>query len=299
MDNRSEVREFLTSRRARLTPEQAGIPRGSNRRVPGLRRGEVALLADVSVEYYAKLERGNLAGASAGILDAIARALQLDAAERSHLFDLARAATGHVLGQPRRKPKSWTTRPGLQLVLDAITGGPAFVRNGRMDILAANPLGRIFYDQVLDGPGRGNIARFAFLDERAHAFYPDWPAAADIIVAILRTEAGRDPFDRGLQDLVGELSTCSDEFRVRWGAHNVRQHSIGVKSFHHHAVGEVTFGYEELKLVADPSLSLLIYTAERNSPTAERLQLLASLAATEAHTALLPNASSNPAPERP
>lgn len=284
MDNRNEVREFLTSRRARLSPEQAGIPVGSNRRVPGLRRGEVATLAGVSVEYYSKIERGNLVGASESILDAIARGLQLDAAERAHLFDLARAATGPALRAPRRGLKGWTARPGLQLVLDTITGGPAFVRNGRMDILATNALGRSFYDRVFESPGNGNIARYAFLDDRSRDFYPDWPAAADITVAILRTEAGRDPYDRGLQELVGELSTRSDEFRTRWGAHNVRQHSTGVKDFHHHAVGDLTLIYESLELTSEPGLSLLIYCAETGSPTEERLRLLASLAATENHT---------------
>ncbi|WP_460795362.1 helix-turn-helix transcriptional regulator [Microbacterium sp. GXF0217] len=280
MDNRSEVREFLTSRRASLTPEQAGFPAGSNRRVPGLRRGEVAVLADVSVEYYSKIERGNLVGASEAVLEAISRALQLDAAERSHLFDLARAATGPALGKPRRTPKLGPPRASLQLVLDAITGGPAFVRNGRMDIIATNPLGHLFYDEALNGPGKGNIARYAFLDDRAESFYPDWSRAADITVAILRTEAGRDPYDKGLQDLVGELSTRSDEFRTRWGAHNVRQHTAGEKGFHHHAVGELTLTYEQMSLNADPGLSLLIYTAEPGSATHERLQLLASLATT-------------------
>ncbi|KQP56859.1 helix-turn-helix transcriptional regulator [Agreia sp. Leaf283] len=280
MDNRDEVREFLTSRRARLTPEQAGLAQGGTRRVPGLRRGEVAQLAGVSVEYYAKIERGNLVGTSDSVLDAIARALQLDSAERAHLADLARTATGPALTTPRRRPRGWAPRAGLQRAMDAITGGPAFVRNGRMDILATNSLGRIFYDEAFDGPGGGNIARYAFLDERATSFYPDWPAAADITVAILRTEAGRDPHDRGLQDLVGELSTRSDEFRTRWGAHNVRQHSTGTKTFHHHAVGELTLSYEGLELVAEPGLSLLIYTAEVGSPSDERLRLLASLAVT-------------------
>lgn len=283
MDNHSEVREFLTSRRARLTPEQAGLQAGRNRRVPGLRRGEVAMLADVSVEYYSKIERGNLTGASDAVLNAISRALQLDAAERAHLFDLARAATAPAQGAPRPRPKGWVARPGLQLILETITGGPAFVRNGRMDILATNVLGRIFYDEAFDGPGRGNIARYAFLDERARNFYPDWGKAADITVQILRTEAGRDPDDKGLQDLVGELSTHSDEFRTRWGAHDVRQHTTGTKRFRHHAVGELTLTYEELALTAEAGLSLLVYAAEPASATEERLRLLASLAATGDH----------------
>jgi transcriptional regulator with XRE-family HTH domain len=281
VDIRQQVREFLTTRRARLTPDSAGLSAGSNRRVPGLRRTEVAMLADVSIEYYSRLERGNIGGVSDSVLNAIARALQLDDAEREHLFDLARAANGSTTAVPRRKPKQWTPRPGLQLALDAITAGPAFVRNGRMDVLATNSLGRAFYDHVLDEPGRGNLARFNFLDERSRAFYPDWEAAADVSVAILRTEVGRDPRDKQLHDLIGELSTISEDFRTRWGVHNVRRHGSGTKNFHHHIVGDLTLTYEGLELTAEPGLSLLIYTAERGSPSQERLGLLASWAATD------------------
>ncbi|MEQ6898336.1 helix-turn-helix transcriptional regulator [Microbacterium sp. KR10-403] len=282
MDNRSEVREFLMSRRARLTPEQAGITVAGNRRVAGLRRSEVAMLADVSIEYYTKIERGNVAGVSDSVLDAVARALQLDDAEREHLFDLARVAHGGAEPVKRRKPSRWAPRETLTRALDAVTAGPAFVRNGRMDVLATNALGAAFYDHVLEPPSRGNLARFAFLDERARDFYSDWDAAADVTVAILRTEAGRDPRDKRLHDLIGELSTCSDEFRTRWGAHNVRRHGSGTKSFHHHLVGDLTLGYEGLELTAEPGLSFLIYTAESGSPSQERLNLLASWSATPA-----------------
>jgi hypothetical protein len=241
------------------------------------------MLAAVSIEYYAKIERGNLAGVSDTILDAVAGALQLDDAEREHLFDLARVANG--LSQPvrRRKPQKWVARESLTRALDVITNGPAFVRNGRMDILATNVLGRAFYDYVFDGPGQGNLARFCFLDERAKTFYPDWEAAGDVTVSILRTEAGRDPRDKQLHDLVGELSTLSDAFRTRWGAHNVRRHGSGTKNFHHHEVGELTLTYEGMELTAEPGLSLLIYTAEPGSASQERLRLLASLAATPRH----------------
>lgn len=271
------------SRRAKVTPEQVGLPISGQRRVTGLRRSEVAMLAAVSIEYYAKIERGNLAGVSDTILDAVAGALQLDDAEREHLFDLARVANG--LSQPvrRRKPQKWVARESLTRALDVITNGPAFVRNGRMDILATNVLGRAFYDYVFDGPGQGNLARFCFLDERAKTFYPDWEAAGDVTVSILRTEAGRDPRDKQLHDLVGELSTLSDAFRTRWGAHNVRRHGSGTKNFHHHEVGELTLTYEGMELTAEPGLSLLIYTAEPGSASQERLRLLASLAATPRH----------------
>jgi transcriptional regulator with XRE-family HTH domain len=279
VDNRAEVREFLTSRRAKISPERAGLLAGSRRRVPGLRRSEVAALADVSVEYYAKLERGNLAGVSPHVLEAVARALQLDDAEREHLLNLAHAADGSdALTRPRRRSaQTWTAHRGLQWTLDAVTGGPAFVRNGRMDILATNHLARAFYADVFaDAANQANLARFAFLDPASRRFYPDWDQAADMVVAILRTEAGRDPHDKDLHDLVGELSTRSDAFRVRWGAHDVRRHGSGTKRFRHQLVGELTLAYEGLELTAEPDLTLTVYTAEPGSPSEEGLRLLAS-----------------------
>jgi transcriptional regulator with XRE-family HTH domain len=294
VDNRTEVREFLISRRAKISPEQAGLRAGTNRRVPGLRRTEVAALAGVSIEYYAKLERGALAGVSASVLDAIARALQLDDAERAHLFDLARAADGSgALMRPRRgSAKQWTPHASLQWTLDAVTEGPAFVRNGRMDLLAANRLARAFYAQVYADPtGPPNLARFTFLDDNARQFYPDWDSAADICVAILRTEAGRDPRDRDLHDLVGELSTRSIEFRTRWGAHNVRHHGTGAKTFRHHIVGDLTLAYEGLEMAAEPGLTLTIYTAEPGSPSEDALRVLASWAASQESGATAQNLS--------
>ncbi|MYW98713.1 MULTISPECIES: helix-turn-helix transcriptional regulator [unclassified Streptomyces] len=284
MDNREEVREFLTSRRAKITPDQAGLPTGSRRRVPGLRRSEVAALADMSVEYYSKLERGDLSGVSPGVLEALARALRLDDAERAHLVNLAQTADGSdSLTRPRRRAatRQWTPHRSLQWTLDAITAGPAFVRNGRMDILAANPLFRAFYTDLYATPGnQQNLARFTFLDPAARRFYPDWDAFADITVAIVRTEAGRNPHDKDLHDLVGELSTRSDAFRTRWGAHNVRHHSTGTKHFHHHAVGDLALAFEGLDMASAPGLNLTIYTAEPGSPSEEGLRLLATWAAT-------------------
>ncbi|WP_144672276.1 helix-turn-helix transcriptional regulator [Arthrobacter sp. U41] len=281
MDNQSETRDFLATRRAKITPEQAGLPvYGGNRRVPGLRRGEVAMLAGVSVEYYTRLERGNLSGVSEGVLEALAQALQLDEAERAHLFDLARAASTTRKPQ-RRRPAVQPVRASVQLMLDAITNAPAFVRNGRLDVLAANQLGRAMYSEMYGGPARpANFARFLFLDDRSRGFYPDWERAANDTVAILRTEAGRDPYDRGLTDLVGELSTRSEEFRTRWAAHNVRLHHTGRKHFRHPVVGDLHLMYESLDLSADAGLSLLVYTAEPGSPTGDALRLLASWAAT-------------------
>ena len=270
------------SRRAKVSPERACIRGGGPRRVPGLRRSEVAALAGMSVEYYSKLERGALAGASASVLAAVARALQLDDAERAHLFDLARAADGTVaVERPgRRHSRPAPARPSVQRVLDACTQGPAFVCNGRMDILATNALARAFYDDVFADPdNRSNLARFAFLDAAAQRFYADWGSAADITVAMLRTEAGRDPHDRDLHDLIGELSTRSDEFATRWGAHNVRQHGSGAKHFRHAVVGELDLTYEVLALIAEPGLTVTFYTAEPASPSDEALRLLASWAA--------------------
>jgi transcriptional regulator with XRE-family HTH domain len=282
MDNRAEVRDFLMSRRAKLTPKAAGLPAGTSRRVAGLRRAEVAMLADVSVEYYAKLERGHIAGASSSVLDAISRALQLDDTERAHLLDLARAADGiPASGRPRRRPaRHAASRPTLQWTLEAVTDGIAFVRNPHQDLLAVNTLGRAFYSPLIGDSGRTpNLARFQFLDPASRDFYPDWDRFAEMCVAIMRAEAARDPHDRALQDLVGELSTRSDTFRTLWGAHNVRTHGAGTKRFNHPVAGELTLAYEELAVTAEPGLILMIYTAEPGSPSAERLRLLASWAA--------------------
>jgi transcriptional regulator with XRE-family HTH domain len=283
VDNSQEVREFLTTRRARITPEQAGLPTTGPRRVPGLRRSEVASIAGLSVEYYARLERGQIAGASTGVLDALARALRLDDTERAHLFDLARAADGiPTSGRPRRRStgKAAASRLSLQWALDAIKDAVAFVRDPQQNLLATNVLGRAFYSPVIGDSGRmPNLARFQFLDPASRDFYPDWDLFAEMCVGIMRAEAGRDPHDRGLQELVGELSTRSEIFRRLWADHNVRTHGTGTKRFHHPVVGELTLAYEELAITAEPGLVLLVYTAEPGSPSAERLQLLASWAA--------------------
>ena len=279
VDNRNEIRQFLTSRRAKITPEQAGLPvYGANRRVPGLRREEVALLAGVSVDYYTRLERGNLGGVSEAVLDALAQALQLDEAERGHLFDLARSA--NPTARPRRRAAKQGVRPSVQRIMDALDA-PADVRNGRGDILAANRLGYALYSELYIDPVRpANVARFLFLSPRAREFFPDWEGVANDLVASLRTVAGRNPHDRGLHDLVGELSTRSQEFRTRWAAHNVRQHQTGRKRLHHPVVGDLELTYEVLALPADAGLSLVVYGAEPGSASQDGLKLLASWAAT-------------------
>jgi transcriptional regulator with XRE-family HTH domain len=280
MDHRSEIRQFLASRRAQITPQQAGLPRGGGtRRVPGLRREEVALLAGVGVDYYTRIERGNLRGVSDSVLEAIARALQLDEPERTHLYDLAR--TGTTPARPRRRRSQHQVRPGVQRMLDAMTGAPAFVRNGRADIVAVNALGRALYAPMFDTDVRPiNTARFTFLDTRSLDFFRDWDRVANDSVAILHSEAGRHPDDRDLSDLVGELSTRSETFRTLWAAHDVRFHDTGVKRLHHPVVGDLDLTYEVAELRGDQDLTMSTYSAEPNSPSADALDILASWAAT-------------------
>jgi transcriptional regulator with XRE-family HTH domain len=281
MDNGNEIRDFLVSRRARITPEQAGLPAyGGNRRVAGLRREEVALLAGVSIDYYVRLERGRAAGASDGVLEGIARALQLDEAERAHLFDLARAAAPSAPHAPRR-PASQQVRPSVRRILDSMTTTPAYVRNARLDILAANRLGAALFSPVLRGPAQPpNNARFLFLDPGAREFYQDWERQAQDVVATLRTEAGRSPHDKGLSNLIGELSTRSEHFRTWWAAHNVRFHRTGTKRFHHPAVGDLALTFEALDLAADAGLRISAYSAEPGTQSDDALKLLATWAAT-------------------
>src|SRR5687767_4517117 len=282
MDTASEIREFLTSRRAKLTPEQAGIPRyGRQRRVSGLRREEVALLAGISVEYYTRLERGNARGVSGEVLEAVSRALQLDEAEHAHLLDLARLANAER--EPRRPSRSERVRPSIQRLIDALTGIPAFVQNGRLDILYANELAAALYSDMLQDPVRPpNAARFLFLDPRARTFYVDWESVAGSVVAALRGTAGRNPYDRAMSDLIGVLSMRSEEFRARWASHDVRFHRSGTKRLQHPLVGDLTLAYESLELPADPSLMLVTYSAEPGSPSEAALQKLAGWSATKA-----------------
>ena len=288
MDNRAQVREFLISRRERVSPEQAGLPAyGSNRRVKGLRREEVALLAGVSIDYYVRMERGNLAGASDAVLDGIAGALQLDEAERAHLSDLARAA--HPVPPRQRRMKTSGVTVGIQQVLDAITDAPAWVRNARHDMLAANRMARALYAPLLVDLRRpANNARFVYLDPAARDFFADWERSADDIAAMLRSEAARNPRDKQLIELIGELSTRSEDFRTRWAAHIVRFHRTGHKRFRHPVVGPLDLDFEAMEFPAHPGLTLLVYTAAAATPAADNLKLLASWAATAEQTGDLP-----------
>jgi len=281
IDLRREVREFLSSRRARIRPEQAGLPAyGGNRRVKGLRREEVALLAGVSIDYYVRMERGNLSGASESVLDSLSSALQLDEAERDHLFALARES-----GAPGKRSKTKapaTVRPALQQVLDAMTDAPAWIRNGRHDVLAMNQLARALYAPVLTDPRRpANTTRFVYLDPAAEEFFVDYDQVARDAAAMLRLEAGRNPHDEELIALIGELSTRSELFRQRWASQDVRFHRSGRKRLRHPVVGQLDLDFESMELPSEPGLQLNIYTAATGTPTADKLKLLASWAVSQ------------------
>jgi transcriptional regulator with XRE-family HTH domain len=283
MDNRAEVRDFLTSRRERLSPQRAGVTfHGGRRRVKGLRRDEVALLAGMSSDYYTRLERGNLSGVSQSVLEAVARALQLDEAERSHLFDLARAAQNsgragrNGFEGPRRSPVRPSIRPGVQRLLESIAT-PAYVANGRMDLLASNRLAQaLFSDAYGENTRSFNLARYLFLDPRSREFYVEWDTVARDTTASMRTYAGRNPYDRGLWDLVGELSTLSEDFAAWWASHIVRFHRTARKELHHPVVGELELTGEALGLPGDPGLRLIVYTVEPGSPSEQALAFLSS-----------------------
>ncbi|MDV6259812.1 helix-turn-helix transcriptional regulator [Rhodococcoides yunnanense] len=285
MDNQSEVSDFLTNRRGRLSPDQVGIIAGGRRRVPGLRREEVAMLAGVSPDYYVRMERGNLAGVSDEILDAVANTLRLNDAESEHLHDLARAA-GPAARWRRNRAADNTVDPQLQRLLDAITGAPAWVTNSRFDTLATNSLGRaLLAPTVRNAALGGNGARYIFLDPDAHNFYPEWELAADTVVASLRHTAGQNPHDRNLTDLVGELVIRSDSFRQRWAKHDVRIHRVGLKRIVHPQVGDLEFTFQAMDLPVNPGWALTVYTTEAGSPSEERISLLGSLETSVATTA--------------
>ena len=287
MDNRDDIRAFLTSRRERLTPEDVGLPDfGGRRRVKGLRREEVALLAGMSTEYYVRLERGNAAGVSEAVLNGISRALRLDEAEHTHLYDLVRAANqGADPGRRRGPSRSQQVRPNVQQLIDAMSDVPVFVQNGRLDAVATNRLGAALFSEMFVMPQRPmNAARFTFLDPRAHTFYRDWEDNARQIVALLRVEAGRSPYDRILTDLVGELATRSDLFRTLWASHDVRLHRTGTKNLHHPVVGDLDLTFEAMDLTSDPGLQLLAFSVAPGSPSHDGLVLLANWAATHIDT---------------
>ncbi|WP_327115991.1 helix-turn-helix transcriptional regulator [Streptomyces sp. NBC_01341] len=281
MDNREAVSAFLRSRRDKITPEQAGLPVYGQRRVPGLRRGEVATLAGVSVEYYTRLERGNLKGVSDGVLDALAHALGLDDTERMYLHDLARAAGPAPRTRARQREVAPTVRPSLVRIIEGMPELPACVMNNRLDTLAANALGRALYSEMYADPTCGaNVARFAFLSPGARRFYVDWEGMARFAVGALRIEAGRNPHDRELTNLIGELSTRSDAFRVMWGSHDVHVFRRSTKSLSHPFVGDLELDQETMSLPDESGLSVVVYSASPGTAAEAGLKLLAGWSAT-------------------
>ena len=278
MDCRTEAREFLQSRRARLSPTIAGLVAGSTRRrVPGLRREEVAQLAGISADYYARLEKGHLETASPAVLEAIARALQLDPAERSHLHDLARAARGEEAQETSRPSGAAAVRPSHLWMLDAMTLSPAYIRNSRLEVLASNALGRALYEPLFDsGVETPNLALFCFLDERAREMFPEWADVARGMMALLRSELGRNSSDPDLNRLVDQLMSQSEAFRAFWPSHNVRQAPAHTAQMHHPSVGTLSLAVEAMNLAAHPGLTMVAYAAEPGSTSELGLSRLSS-----------------------
>ncbi|MCA1223075.1 helix-turn-helix transcriptional regulator [Streptomyces sp. 8L] len=286
-DNRSDIRDFLVSRRAKLAPERVGLPPGRRRRVPGLRREEVAALAGVSTEWYTRLEKGHIGGVSEDVLEAVARALRLNEDERTYLLELARAARP-ARRRPHRRQEA-AIPPSVQWMVDSMTMAPAFVRSGRLDLVASNALCRALYSPMFDSDTTGergcaNFPRYFFLDPGSRDFFVDWEEGARATVAVLRAAAGREPHDPALRELIGELSTLSTDFRTMWASHDVRIHHEGVKRLNHPEVGrlEMAFRSLDLPLPGRTAHDLTIYTAEPGTPSEDRLRLLASWSAPQA-----------------
>ncbi|MDN5972382.1 helix-turn-helix transcriptional regulator [Bifidobacterium crudilactis] len=294
MNSKSDIREFLISRRANITPEEAGIADvGGPRRVPGLRRKEVAKLAGVSLDYYIRLERGNIQGASASVLNAISRALHLSDAEHEYLLDLAKRTSGPQ-SQQQHGTEASTIRTSVQRVLDNMAV-PAIVHNACQDLIAANLMGRALYSPMFNDDGIGNIARFIFLDSRSRSFFVDWNTACETEAAILRLETGRDPLNRDLTALIGELSVGSQRFREDWAKQDVHEHRTGVKSFRHPEVGLIEVAFDVFEMPNEAGLQIVTYSAPPNTETAEKFALLESWEASKSLSTV--NAVSASAPE--
>ncbi len=281
MARENRLGEFLQARRALLTPDAAGIPAYGRRHVPGLRREELAQLAGVSVDYYVRLEQGRAAHPSAEVLDAIARALQLDEVERAHMHQLATPSPAR-----RRTPARERVAPGLAQLLAAMENVPAIVIGRRMDVLAWNRLAAALMGA--SGwltPDRPNLARMMFLDAGCRDLYADWERHARETVGYLRHCAGRYPDDPGIAALVGELSVKSEPFARWWADHLVREKASGTKRYHHPIVGELTLNFETLVPPGAPDQAMITYVAEPGSESETALRLLASWAATEERVA--------------
>ncbi|MFE0631517.1 helix-turn-helix transcriptional regulator [Streptomyces sp. NPDC058864] len=271
-DNK-ELSDFLRSRRARVTPEQAGVTPGTSRRVPGLRREEVALSAGLSADYYIRLERGRVANASEAVLEAVARALRLDDVERAHLFALARPQSVASVSRPLHPRR---VRPGAYALLEVLRDTPAMILDGRMDVLALNAMARAIFADFESMPiCERNLARFMFLDPVARELFVEWDMAARMVVTGLHLYAGRRPNDPQLTELVDGLSVADADFRRWWAAHDVEAFSHGTRHYRHPVVGEFTLNYETLIFPGDPDQWLFVSTAEPGSPSFAALRALA------------------------
>jgi transcriptional regulator with XRE-family HTH domain len=269
-DNR--IGQFLRARRERVRPEDVGLPDLGRRRVPGLRREELATLAGVSADYYVRLEQGRERHPSEQVIDALARALRLDEDATTHLHELARPA-------PRRRRAAKRTervRPELLRLMEAWSHTPALITGRHVDVLAANSLATALHGGFVRG---NNLVRSLFLDPAARERYPDWDEVARDMVAALRASVGPDLDDPHLTDLVGELSLKSERFRSLWARHDVREKTHGTKRFVHPMVGELELRYESFGVAGNPGQVLAVYHADPGSPTEQALALLSSMAA--------------------
>ncbi|MFB8004507.1 helix-turn-helix transcriptional regulator [Nocardia sp. NPDC056000] len=275
LDRRAELGEFLRSRRARLSPQEVGlIDHGARRRVPGLRREELALLAGVSVDHYVRLEQGRTLHFSESVLDAVARALRLNPVEREHFYRLARPWSGE------EPPAEQQVRPGLRRLLESAADVPAYIVGRGTNVLAWNRLAAaLITDFAALPPRERNLARLVFLDEGMRELYADWEAKAADVVAYLRLDAARNPGDSGIADLIADLSESSAEFRELWDRHELKDKTHGRYVYLHPVVGHIDLGFETLRLPDDPDQGLIAHTVEEDSPSANALRLLASLTA--------------------
>lgn len=270
-----ELADFLRRARSQCDPSRSGLPADTRiRRVPGLRREEVALLAGVSTDYYARLEQGRRITPTPAVLDAVSRALELDAAGQAHLKDLIGPAGAGKRALPRTVQR---LRPGLHQLLDALDGEPALVLGRRTEILAANRMARaLFTDFEVLGPGRPNYARWMFFDDAARALFVDWEIQARTVVESLRLESGGAPHDEEVTALVADLRDHSPDFSRWWDEHRVYQRTYGAKRLRHPIVGDLTLDYETLVPPGDPDTTMYVYTTEPDSPSKRALDLLAS-----------------------
>ncbi|MYV54600.1 helix-turn-helix transcriptional regulator [Streptomyces sp. SID3212] len=269
----NQIGDFLRARRDQVRPEQVGLRDSGRRRVPGLRRDELAMLAGISTEYYTRLEQGRDQNPSAQVLDAVARALNLDDDARTHLHQLATPAP--VRPRVPRRPER--VRPSMLQLIDSWQGTPAFVQGPHLDIMASNAIARALSPVFTPGT---NLLRATILDPAMHALIPDWEVKVETLIAGLRSTVGPEVEDPRLMALVGELAVKSPAFARIWSRHDVRPLSGGgTHHMRHPAVGELELAYDKFAVNGTDGLTLVIYHAEPGSSTEQSLALLSTLAA--------------------